>query len=397
MPELMAEIKVMFINGCKKLEIIDDKSAETLFGWIEKSQRYLFCMSHSVSYAVLGYMTAYLKVKYTKKFFRSWLNYCKEEQNRFEEIKNLCNDAKLYIDDVLPPNITKKNKGFEIDGNTIIFGLSDIRGIGEKATEKIFSAIEESEKELAKDIGEFSWFELLISFTEKLSSTAVEALICSGAFSFTGIDRQKMRYEYEKWTLLTDKEREWVKSHLSLFSPNISSALTCLAPTKSAPKKPKKGEIAQPKLIGGTSNKNRSEFVYSLISSLENPPYKLEDSYDYLYWNEEHYLGIALSCSKVDGCDVANANCDCRDLSLGREGYCVVAIVVDRANEITTKKNQKMAFVTGSDSTGQYDGFVVFPKIWQETSSKFFVGNTVLLRGNVEKGKSFIVEKIWPI
>lgn len=40
--DLMAKIKVKFIDGCKKTGIVDEETAKEIFGWIEKSARYAF-------------------------------------------------------------------------------------------------------------------------------------------------------------------------------------------------------------------------------------------------------------------------------------------------------------------------------------------------------------------
>lgn len=41
-PEEMAKLKTKFMEGCKQLNIVSEKDAEQIFGWIEKSQRYSF-------------------------------------------------------------------------------------------------------------------------------------------------------------------------------------------------------------------------------------------------------------------------------------------------------------------------------------------------------------------
>ena len=46
-PELMAEVKTKFLEGCKKQKIVNKEEAEEIFNWIEASQRYSFnkCLS----------------------------------------------------------------------------------------------------------------------------------------------------------------------------------------------------------------------------------------------------------------------------------------------------------------------------------------------------------------
>lgn len=42
LPEVMAKVKIEFLEGCKKTGIVDEQKAEEIFGWIQKSSRYAF-------------------------------------------------------------------------------------------------------------------------------------------------------------------------------------------------------------------------------------------------------------------------------------------------------------------------------------------------------------------
>ena len=58
-------------------------------------------------------------------------------------------------------------------------------------------------------------------------------------------------------------------------------------------------------------------------------------------------------------------------------------ILVERIKEITTKKNDTMAFVTASDEFGQIS-LTLFPKIYKQYSD-ISKGDIVRIRGLVEK------------
>ncbi len=62
----------------------------------------------------------------------------------------------------------------------------------------------------------------------------------------------------------------------------------------------------------------------------------------------------------------------------------VLAGNVVRVNQITTKKGDRMAFVTLEDLQGQCD-VVVFPKTWEETKDLWVQDRIVLVRGKAEK------------
>ena len=60
-----------------------------------------------------------------------------------------------------------------------------------------------------------------------------------------------------------------------------------------------------------------------------------------------------------------------------------VIILVDKIKVITTKKGDKMAFVTGSDETAVAE-FTIFPRLFKEFSD-IEKGNILKIKGVVEK------------
>lgn len=89
---------------------------------------YLFNRSHSFSYAVLCFQTAYLKSHYPINFFKALFNLNKDKAGM---INKYILDAKNFNVEVLPPNINNSEINFSINDNKILFGLSAITGIGE--------------------------------------------------------------------------------------------------------------------------------------------------------------------------------------------------------------------------------------------------------------------------
>lgn len=89
---------------------------------------YLFNRSHSFSYAVLCFQTAYLKTYYPINFFKALFNLNKDKAGM---LNKYILDAKNFDVEVLPPNINNSEINFSINNNKILFGLSAITGIGE--------------------------------------------------------------------------------------------------------------------------------------------------------------------------------------------------------------------------------------------------------------------------
>jgi len=60
-----------------------------------------------------------------------------------------------------------------------------------------------------------------------------------------------------------------------------------------------------------------------------------------------------------------------------------VIVYVDKTKEISTKKNDKMLFITGSDELNTVD-IVLFPKIYQNYNN-IEIGDIIRINGKVEK------------
>ena len=120
-PEEMAKVKSKFIEGCSKSNIVNENQAEQIFGWIEKSQRYLFNKSHSVSYAINAYLSAYAKAHFPKVFFASYLRFAKDKIDPQAEIKELVQNASEMNINVNIPDIRLLNELFIIHNKEIYF------------------------------------------------------------------------------------------------------------------------------------------------------------------------------------------------------------------------------------------------------------------------------------
>lgn len=159
----------------KKLyqEIIDngysEEIAKTISDDLAEKGGYLFNKSHSYSYAILCFQTAYLKANYPVYFFKALFNLNK---NKAGAINKYILDARDFGVEVLPPNINKSEMNFSVNDNKILFGLSAITGIGENVATEI---IEER-----KANGKFKNFDDLFQRVS-LTKAQIVSLIKAGA------------------------------------------------------------------------------------------------------------------------------------------------------------------------------------------------------------------------
>ncbi len=125
-----------FLKGAQKNSISADL-AESLYDMIKKFGEYGFNKSHSAAYALVAYQTAYLKAHYPLQYMTSLLSAQPDRQDDVIQYINDCRNAGI---EVLPPSVTRSSYDFTIEGRSIRFGLSAIKGLGEKAIESIVEA-----------------------------------------------------------------------------------------------------------------------------------------------------------------------------------------------------------------------------------------------------------------
>ena len=150
-------------NGYSK-EIADKIANE-----LSQKGGYLFNKSHSYSYAVLCFETAWFKAHYPTYFFKALFN---QNKDKAGAINKYILDARYFNVDIMPPNINHSGMNFTVDKDKVLFGLSAIGGIGESLSKQI---IEERENN-----GIYKSFNDLIQRLS-LGKSSVIALIKSGA------------------------------------------------------------------------------------------------------------------------------------------------------------------------------------------------------------------------
>lgn len=373
-PEEMAKLKTKFLSGAKKLGIVTESQAEEIFGWIEKSQRYSFNKSHSVSYAMNAYLSAYTKAHFPRVFFASYLKFAKDKIDPQQEIKELVRNAGEMGIEIRLPDIRLKNQNFIIKDKHIYFGLTDIKGVGESVYNKFMTVAEHL------DLNKLSYLDMVCHVLLKINSTAAKALISSGALDYFKHNRTDMLFQYDMLSSLTAKELE--KFVVLLFNNPKCNLKTLLN-----------------KLLLEKISKKRLEHINNIISSIDSPPYSLVDKIEWLSDSESALLGVAISCSKLDSYDISMTNTNCKEFktSISSENI-IIAGEVSNVNTIKTKQGknpgQEMAFVSIEDAYGLLDSVIFFPEQLSTYKHHLFQGNVLIFVGKKAKNKDgLIVEK----
>ena len=139
--EMIAKFREEFIEGAFQKGMAK-KKAEEVFGLIEKFAGYGFNKSHSTAYALIAYMTAYLKAHYKVEFMAALLSSdipgrnFKKKDSLVEHIE----DCQRMDIEVMPPDINRSDVEFAVGEGKIFFALSAIKGCGGAASAAIVKA-----------------------------------------------------------------------------------------------------------------------------------------------------------------------------------------------------------------------------------------------------------------
>lgn len=130
--KLLDEQEGKFKDGCEKVgtpKIIADQ----FWALVEPFSRYGFNKSHAVSYAMISYQTAYLKVNYPIQFMVAELN----SDSTIDRLKDMIQELASMGIQIKVPDINYSGYQFGTDGKSIRFALSSIKGIHAKILDGI--------------------------------------------------------------------------------------------------------------------------------------------------------------------------------------------------------------------------------------------------------------------
>tara|TARA_R110000824_G_scaffold128568_4_gene289516 strand:- start:28713 stop:30359 length:1647 start_codon:yes stop_codon:yes gene_type:complete len=385
--KVMAQVKKSFIEKSVIKEIVNKEQAEEIFSWIEKSQRYSFNKSHSVSYAYNAYLTAYCKSHFPKEFFTSYLRHAVGKPDTFGEVQELVNNGKQMGIHVMPPSIINMNEEFGLINGTPTYGLTNVKGVGSSVFKKMQDDMVQ-EKIVASDC---DWDCFLILVSPRVNKKAFENLILAGAFDAFKIPRSIMQHQFNTLKELSKREIKWLREY-KIASPQKTVKECMREMVLASDCKDKDRPIFR---------KNRTPIVEDLIDTYSDPGYELYDSPSWVAKQEQELLGISLTCNKVDECDTTKSNCSCKEFVDGFESKhgIYLAVQIDKIREWEIKKGrakgEMMGFLTISDSSCSLDSVTAFSEEWLKYKKLMYEGNTVLLRGYRDKGRGgFLVKKV---
>lgn len=136
-PEEMAEQRAIFCKGAVANNV-ELETATHIFDLMEKFAGYGFNKSHSASYALISYQTAWLKAHYPAAYMAAVLSSDMDNTDKIVHFVEDCEMLGLYI---APPDINQSDYMFKVlDEKNLVYGLGAIKGAGQAAIETILAA-----------------------------------------------------------------------------------------------------------------------------------------------------------------------------------------------------------------------------------------------------------------
>jgi DNA polymerase-3 subunit alpha len=334
--KLLATLKGKFTEGCAENEVAP-KVAEELWNWMEKAGGYSFNKSHSACYSFLAFQTAYLKAHYPEAYMAALMS---SVMNTKDRVPQYIAEARAMGVEVLPPDVNESGRRFTVVGETIRFGLSAIKNVGDHFVEAIIATREED--------GPFAD---LFDFCERVdcktyNKRTIESLIKCGSFDSMGYPRAALLEVHAKAVeLAVNGSKDENADQFSMFDA-----------AEVAPPKPEVPEVEDDSR-GILEWEKETLGLYVSDHPLRPVVHKLKKHTD-------------TTVSELDGC---------------RDGAMVwVGGLATSVRRNTTRKGDVMAMLQLDDTRGLAE-VVVFPRVYAKCAPCIREDAVLKVKGRVER------------
>ena len=140
--DLLAELEVKFLEGCKKEDTLDEVAAKDLWEKFKEFAKYAFNKSHAIAYSIVANQCAYLKAHFPAEFLAASMS---SNMNDTDQLAIFVDDAKANFNiQIVPPDINESESSFTVKNGKIIYALAAIKGVGTVATDAIVAEREKN-------------------------------------------------------------------------------------------------------------------------------------------------------------------------------------------------------------------------------------------------------------
>lgn len=196
------------VPGCVNRGI-PEQIANKIYDEMIDFAKYAFNKSHAAAYALVAYQTAYLKYYFPVEFMAALMTSVIDNPSKVAEY--ILSSRKMGIA-ILPPDINRGYSSFSVDGKSIRYGLSAIKGVGKPVIAAIVA--EREERGLFKNLRDF--IERMSG--REVNKKTIENLIKAGAMDeLPGNRRQKMMVYVQIVDSIAQEKKNTMAGQMSLF------------------------------------------------------------------------------------------------------------------------------------------------------------------------------------
>lgn len=373
--EKMAEEKVKFVAGSIKNGHTEEE-ANYIWEFLVPFADYGFNRAHAICYAYVAYQTAYIKSNYPQSFYSAAMTVeinTGGTDTPQQRVGQLVREARSILK-VLPPNIQYPCVGFEPEGENIRYGLSCIKGIGEKDAKAICE-----ERKNGPFLG-------LVDFAYRCATirrSTIETLVKVGACD--DVTTYNRRTLVDPFTLIGPRGGKKVTTNIGQL---VERRANC------------RRAIGQINLLDSDNyTDNDEELGWTIL-----PEYNITD----LLLEEQQHLGIfntALPETNIPYLTIKEVRDNISEFDNTKQ--VMMGVLTKISHTITKKKNETMAYASLLDESDFGWDLVIFHKTYDQIMkddlqrSLLEEGQLVHVSGsirvdNIGKARMF-VDQIWPV
>ena len=359
------------VPGCQS-KGISEQTANQIYDSMMDFAKYAFNKSHAACYAVVAIQTAWLKHYYPVEFMAALMTSVIDNPPKVSGYIASCRSMGIHL---LPPDINEGRSGFSVSDYTdasgktvkaIRYALTAIKSVGRPVIDAVVA--ERTQGGSFHDLNDF--LTRMQSDEKDLNKRAVENFIKAGAFDSFGGTRKQFMCVYAQ-----------IMDHLHSNKNTMAGQMT---------------------LFDLASTEDREQFNIQLPDVGEYPK-------DMLLEFEKEVLGIYVSGHPLEE-DIAlmkrHTSNITTDFYLDEETglpkvadkeQIIIGGLISEKKIKYTKNDKVMAFLQVEDLVGTVE-VIVFPKIYEESSSKLNEDSKVFIRGHAsveeDKDAKLIADKI---
>ena len=346
---------------------INEETANKIFDEMTDFAKYAFNKSHAAAYAVVAFQTAYLKCHYPVEFMAALISSVRNNNGKVAEYIQSCRAMGIKI---LPPDINVGKGDFSADGDSIRYGLSAVKSVGDGVPDII--------KQERDERGPFKSLEDYVSrlSNKEANKRTIESFILAGAFDSFGCNRRQMMIVYPR---ILDKvgqdKKNAMSGQMSLMDFLGEEEKTDFEVAYPDVEEYDKEDLlaAEKEILGVYLSGHPLDDVMDIINERATA-----SSIDFT--SDEDSEGT----SSMDGGAFAN-----NGMSGGSDGVFnvkdkipyTVGGLIEAISIKTTKHGETMAFVTLEDLYGEIE-IIVFPRDYNRFRDKLIKDSKVLIKGN---------------